>query len=201
MKDEGPRTGPMLLAAVAFLAVVGSVWYITYLRTQNAQLRAQHPQAQAERVAVAPAAKPNPLAGGDRTLSAEQREAMLTKLRATEAPERPVWFATYAGNTEAAAFRLALETIFEEAGWEVRGNVQVSFQLKPGLYLMAADEEPPQYVLDVGEALDAAGQTATIGRGYRAFYEEKKKENANWNGVSLAPEQSYVLVIGPKPPS
>jgi hypothetical protein len=126
---------------------------------------------------------------------------MLAKLRATSGPERPIWFATYANNAEAATFRLALQTIFEEAGWEVRGNEQVNFQLKPGLYLMAADEEPPQYILDVGEALESAGLKTTIGRGYRSFYDEKKKENPAWNGVSLAPNQSYVLVVGPQPAS
>jgi hypothetical protein len=56
-------------------------------------------------------------------------------------------------------------------------------------------------VLDVGDALDAGGLSPTIGRGYRPFFEEKKKENPSWNGVSLAPDQSYVLVVGPKPPA
>ena len=189
----------MVLAAVLFLAFAGSAWYITYLRAQNAQLREQQPQAKATPASVAAAA--NAPSGADRVLSASQREAMLTKLRGTSGPERPVWFATYANNREAASFRLALQTIFEEAGWEVRGNAQVSFQLKPGLHLMAADEEPPLYVTDVGDALDAAGLKPTIGRGYRPFYEQKKNENPNWNGVSLAPEQSYVLIVGPKPAS
>lgn len=200
MTEEGPRTGRMLLAAALFLAFVGSAWYIAYLRAQNAQLRTQPPPSQAvESKAAAPVV--NPARAGDRTLSGAQREAIIAKLRASSGPEHPVWFATHAGNTEAASFRLTLQTIFEEAGWEVRGNAQVNFQLKPGLYLMAADEEPPQYVLDVGEALDAGGLSPTIGRGYRAFFEEKKKENPSWNGVSLTPDQSYVLVVGPKPPA
>lgn len=200
MNDEGPRTGRLLIAAVLFLAFAGGAWYITYLQTQNAQLRGQPPQDQSDSAAPAAApAAPAAVAGG-RSLSGAQRDAMIAKLRSTAAPERPVWFATYAGSSEAATFRLALQTIFEEAGWEVRGNAQVNFQLKPGLYLMAADEEPPQYVFDAGEALDAAGLKTTIGRGYRAFYEEKKKENPNWNGVGLSPEQSYVLVVGPQPP-
>src|SRR5262245_13780177 len=131
MKEEGPRTGRMLLAAALFLAFVGSAWYIAYLRAQNTQLRTQQPPTQAG----APAANAKP-AAGDRALSGLQRDAMLNKLRATIGSERPVWFATYAGNTEAASFRLALQTLFEEAGWDVRGNAQVSFQLKPGLHLM-----------------------------------------------------------------
>lgn len=197
MNDEGPRTGRLLIAAALFLAFAGGAWYITYLQAQNAQLRGQQPQEQSSSAAPA---TPGPVAGG-RSLSGTQRDAMLAKLRATTSPERPVWFATYAGNSEAASFRLALQTIFEEAGWEVRGNAQVNFQLKPGLHLMAADEEPPQYVLDAGDALDAAGLKITVGRGYRVFFEEKKKENPNWNGVSLAPDQSYVLIVGPQPAS
>lgn len=196
MNDEGPRTGRLFLAAVLFLVFAGGAWYIAYLRAQNTQLRGGQSPAPA-----ADANKPNPPPGGNRALTTEQRDAMLAKLRATTGPERPVWFATSAGNTEAAAFRLTLQTIFEEAGWDVRGNAQVTFQLKPGMYLMAADDEPPQYVIDVGEALDAAGLKATIGRGYRAFYEEKKKENPSWNGVTLAPGQTYVVVVGPKPPA
>jgi hypothetical protein len=200
--DKGPGPGRALLAAGLFLAFAGSAWYIAYLRAQNTQLRAQHGQSKpAAALPAAPAAKPKMDAGPDRTLSDTQREAMLTKLRETTSSERPVWFATWADNPESASFRMALQAVFEEAGWEVKGNEQVKFQLKPGLYMMAADEEPPQYILDVGDALEAAGITATIGRGYREFYEEKKKENPNWNGVTLLPEQTYVLVIGPKPPS
>jgi hypothetical protein len=206
MSEEGPGPGRILLGAVLFLVFAGAAWYIVYLRAQNTQLRTQQPDAPIAPVDVpaAPAANVGAAArapAGDRSLTPEQREAMLGKLRATFGSERPVWFATIAGNAEAAAFRLTLQTIFEEAGWEVRGNEQVNFQVKPGIFLMAGDEEPPDYIGDVGEAFEAAGVKITIGRGYRQFYEDKKRENPNWNGVGLAPTQSYVLVVGPKPTS
>src|SRR6185436_17827681 len=110
MNEQGPRPGRMIIAAALFLAFAGSAWYIAYLRAQNSQLRTHEPSthaaapaAHAAPVAAAPAAPAN--AGPDRSLSGAQRDAMLEKLRATTSTERPVWFATYAGNPEAAAYR------------------------------------------------------------------------------------------------
>jgi hypothetical protein len=112
----------------------------------------------------------------------------------------PVWFATTPNNPEAAAFQKELESAFKEAGWVIKGNAPVRFNMKPGVYLFSADESPPNYVGMAQEGLEAAGiELVSSGRGYRDFYTAKKKENPNWIGFEMADDQTYVIVVGRKP--
>lgn len=153
------------------------------------------PLAAAATTTTAPSTPP-------RTLSPEQRSAMLDKLKSETGATRSVWFATSVSKPEAVAFQKLLQGVFEEAGWTTRGNAPVRFTMKPGIFFLAADEEPPDYVATARESLaDAAGLSITAGRGYRDYYAEKKKENPNWNGFELAPDQTYVIVVGPRPES
>jgi hypothetical protein len=198
MQPDSPRLGRVLIAALAFFVFAGAGWYITYLRAENTRLATQ--QVTTQKPALARPLAPSDTSGG-RSLSSEQRDAILNGLRSVVSMERPVWFTTAAGDPEATTFRMTLQTIFEEAGWTVRGNTTATFSIKPGLYLFSADEEPPEYVHTVVDAFEAAGLSVSAGRGYRSFYEERKRENPNWNGFDLKPDQSYVLVIGPKPRS
>src|SRR5207244_1210507 len=92
-----------------------------------------------------------------------------------------------------------IQSVFEEAGWQTKSNVPVTFQLKPGVFFFMADENPPDYVNSIADAFEAAGIQVTTGRGYRQFYEDKKKENPSWHGFELKPEQEFVVVIGRKP--
>lgn len=187
----------MLIAAAAFFVFAGLAWYMAYLRAENTRLAAR-PGDSRKAAERAPAGAGT---AGGRSLSAEQRDAILNGLRSLLSEERPVWFTTTPGDPEAAAFRMTLQTLFEEAGWTVRGNTTASFPIKPGLYLFSADEEPPEHVHAVVDAFEAAGLGVTTGRGYRRFYEERKRENPGWNGFEMKPDQSYVVVIGPKPRS
>jgi hypothetical protein len=189
-----------LAAVVGAVLVIG---YIIHLQSEIARLRGQTAQAPA---AVAqrdrPAAQPNAARApgamaAARTITAEQREAMIERLGGRGTTQaHPVWFATVPNNPEAAALQRTLQGIFEEAGWQVRGNAPVRFQMKPGIYVFAADEEPPEYVAQAHEALEAGGITVNAGRGYRDFYNQKKEENPTWVGIELAADQTYVIAVG-----
>ncbi len=137
---------------------------------------------------------------GARMLTPEQREAMIERLGGRgSSSTHPVWFATTPNNPEAAAFQRALQGVFEEAGWQVRGNLPLRFPMKAGVFVFAADEEPPEYVTMAHEALEAGGITVTAGRGYREFTRQKKAENPNWTGLELGPDDTYVIAVGRKP--
>jgi len=199
-------------------AAVLGIWYIVELHEHIAFLEFQLATA-SRPAAVAPA--PPPAATGaapqvaapraapgagetaveTRTLSSGERVGMVAALSAGgENAGSPVWFSTVPNNPEAAAFQQTLQSVFEEAGWQVKGNTVVAFQMKPGIYVFAADTEPPAYVSAITEAFEAAGiPLASTGFGYRAYYQERKADNPNWTGFEMAEDQTFVLAIGRAP--
>ena len=198
-----------VVVAVIGVVVIG---YIIHLQSQIASLEgrlaqsgapgAAPPRERAAAPAQAPAAQSQaPRAAGEpRTLTASQREAMIVRLGGRNNPDAPpVWFATVPNNPEAAEFQRQLKAVFEEAGWQVKGNATIKFSMKAGIFVFAADEDPPPYVGNANDALEAAGFTISAGRGYREFYRQKKEENPSWIGIELAPEQTYVIAIGRQP--
>ena len=48
--------------------------------------------------------------------------------------------------------------------------------LKPGLSVLVAAEEPPSYVAVAQQALESTGFTFKAGSGYRAYFEERKRQ-------------------------
>lgn len=148
--------------------------------------------------AAAPAAAPvNP-----RQLSDSQRQTLITELGGPGSSlGNPVWFAVVPNNPEAAAFQKQLQSAFEEAGWKIRGVETLRFQVKAGVHVFAADELPSNYIEIAENALNGANvPVVSSGRGYRAYVEEKKKENPDYVGIDLAPNQDYVIVVGRRPP-
>jgi hypothetical protein len=131
-------------------------------------------------------------------LTEDQREAIVNRLAAVSAGS-PVWFSTFVQDAKAAALQRELEDVFLQAGWEIRGDEPAPFRIKPGLFVFFADREPPGYALAARDALQAAGLPVTGGSGYRQYYKEMKRKNAAWNGFDLAPDQTFILVIGPEP--
>jgi hypothetical protein len=81
----------------------------------------------------------------------------------------------------------------------VQRNEPANFNLRPGIFFLMADEEPPSYVLTALGAFEAADITVSAGRGYRAFNEQKKQENPNWRGFEMAPDQTFIVAVGPAP--
>jgi hypothetical protein len=195
-------TSRVAVRIAGLVLAIGVVWYITHLNAEIARMRAAAPAAPAgapARPAAPPPAPGAPAAApaapvAARSLSAEQRQAMLEKLQAN--PGRPVWFATVPSNPEAAAYQKQLQSVFEAAGWEVKANTGVKFPMKPGIFIFAADEEPPDYLASVNDAFEAAGITVTSGRGYRDFVRQKKEENKDWVGLELGPEDVFVIAVG-----
>jgi hypothetical protein len=190
------------LAAAAVVALL--VVYVAHLRSEIARLEGTI--AQGARSAPGAAVRQGDTgaaaaAANGRTLTAAQREAMIEKLggRGTSSAT-PVWFATVSQNAEAAAFQRALASVFEEAGWQVRDSAPVHFPMKPGIFVFAADEEPPPYVARATDALEAGGVSITVaGNGYRRFSEERKAADPDWVGFEMTPDQTYVIVVGRMP--
>ena len=81
----------------------------------------------------------------------------------------------------------------------MRGNQPVRFRLKPGIFVFMADPDPPRYAIEARAALEAAGLSLSGGSGYRDYYQQMKRANPGWNGIEMAPEQTFVVVIGPRP--
>jgi hypothetical protein len=192
---------------VVLIAALGAAgWYISQLRVENAELHgrlaaletkgagrqpgttAPPPRAPAPARAAAPATA--------RTLSEEQRNSMAGALRAETGQ---VWFVSNPGDKESVAYQRAIQDVFEQAGWKVQKNEPATFNLRPGIFFLMADEEPPSYVLTALGAFEAAGITVSAGRGYRSFNEQKKQENPNWRGFEMPPDQTYIVAVGPAP--
>jgi len=198
------------LGAAAAVLLLGGLWHTATLRAQNAMLREQiagyeRAAVDAERrAALAEAGSksaPRGSAPGDlkpqRILSDEQRIAMGSQLSAT--PGKKVWFVREPNDLEAEVFQRELEAVFLESGWEIADSSEAGYRIKAGLFLYIADSEPADHISAALNGLRAAGLDPFAGNGYRAFYERKKQEDPNFRGSELAPEQDFVIVIGPNP--
>jgi hypothetical protein len=200
------RAAPLQRASIALwctasLAVVASA-YAVQLRRENARL------TQSLAVCGAPgetslssdgwSSPPRASGGPARVLSAEQRKAMITRLQGTGQTGNAVWFSTVANDPEAAALQRSLASAFQEAGWALKGNRSPEFAVKPGLYVFLADDEPPGWTEAAVSALEAAGLSPTVGRGYRSFYQEMKTSKPGWTGFEMASDQAFLIVIGPR---
>lgn len=196
-----PKVANGLVVVLLAISAAGA-WYITQLRSENTLLRGRLADLEGRgRPAQAPPAQEQAPASADapsapRALTEGQRAAMLESLK-TETGK--VWFTTTPNDGEAAAYQNAIQELFQQAGWDVQGDTTANFGLRTGIYFLMADDSPPSYVLTALGAFNAAAVDVSAGRGYREFNEQKKKENANWRGFDLAPDQTFIVAIGPRP--
>jgi len=188
-----------LLLVIALVVVGGGAWYVSNLAAENAELRRQ--MAGGRPPGAPPAARPAPSAptGAPRTLTDEQKSAMLEVLKSEQGPEKKVWFRVDPNDAEATAFEKSLEAIFKDAGWEVTTSGNDGLMFKPGVYLLVGEEEWPGYAETANRALEAGGITVTAARGYKAYYEQQSKEKPGWRGAKFLPDQTYVVLVGRKP--
>src|SRR6266542_4925260 len=144
-----------------------------------------------------PRRPPGDIRGGGTVgnLDKDQR-ATLVRALAAQPPGTPVWFAVAEQDAVASELGRALRAAFAEAGWVVRGTRGVPFPWHPGIFLFAADEEPPAYVQTAQEALELAGIPPTVATRYRSYYTEMRTK-PGWRGFQMAPDQTYLVIIGP----
>jgi hypothetical protein len=194
------------LLAVAALLLVAAGVYIAQLRAELATLRraaagagAPRGTAEAAREALAPPAGTAATPSAPRALSAEQRRTIVEILQGETDAARTVWFQVDDRNAEAAAFQKQLAAAFREAGWRVEERDSAGLTFKPGVYLLVGEEDWPHYASTAYEALERAGLEVKAARGYRAYYEEQKRERPGWQGPKLDPDQTYVVLIGANP--
>jgi hypothetical protein len=194
------------LGAAAVVVLLGVVWYTATLRAQNAMLLEQiagYERAGVREEDAAALATVEPAPRGDlkaqRMLSEEQRDAMRSTLSAESG--KKVWFVRQPNDPEAEAFQRELEAVFQESGWEIAGNSEADYRIKAGLYMYMADDEPAAHVLAALSGLRATDLEPFAGTGYRAYYEKKKQEDSSFRGNEFAPDQDFVIVIGPNPDS
>src|SRR5438045_3075256 len=186
----------LVLPVALAVALFGAIVYIVRLQSELAALR----QTVAQR-AGAPAVRPPtpPVATKPRTLTGEQKQAIIDALRGETGSVRKVWFHVEQTRAEPAAFARALEEAFRAAGWEVEESGSGGLAFKPGVSVLVADEEWPSYASTAYDALQKAGIDVKAARGYRAYYEEQKREKPTWQGPQLAADQTYVVIVGSNP--
>jgi len=130
-------------------------------------------------------------------LAEEGRARLLQGLSTAEHAGRPVWFASTRADPRSLQMMTEVEDVFLQAGWSVQGSEIVEFALKPGLFIFVADAEAPEYVRALYRLLDSAGLPVTaFATDYREYSREMAQDNPGWKGFHLAPDQSYVIVIG-----
>jgi hypothetical protein len=129
----------------------------------------------------------------------ETTRASLERVLRTAPAGSPAWIAAPKSDHRAVTLAKEISGAFTKAGWRVRPVRETAVTPKPGTYLFAADEQPPEYVQTVAQALGEAGLEATLLTGYRTYYEEKKKTDPKFQGYPFAPEQTFLVVIGRLP--
>jgi hypothetical protein len=196
-----PPRWPLAVIAILAVALVVTIF-------SNARLRRELAEAEAELAAGAAAAPPlgAPAAAAPAptmvpaaaVFSEAQKQAMMASLQSETDPARKAWLQIQRGNPETEPMAEALRQVFEQAGWPVEVS-RTPYALKAGVFLMAGDTDPPAYVGTVEAALKAAGLEPQFLTGYREFVAERKSTNPNWVGPELAAEQTYAIIIGPRP--
>ena len=184
---------PLVLAVALF----GAIIYIMRLNAEVSTLRQSG--GGGGRAAADPVRQPAPVSSAPRTLTDEQRQAMLSTLRGEEGPVKKVWFVVDQGRAEPAAFTKSLGEVFREAGWDVDTKPAGGLNFKPGVSLLVGEEDWPSYASTAFDALQKGGVDVKAARGYRAYYEEQKREKPGWQGPQLAADQTYVVIVGPNP--
>jgi hypothetical protein len=199
MTEANRNMSLVALVAVLALVAIAEAAYIGRVHWQNGLLQADLERVEQKVATLAAVPPPPPPVPTTRTLSAEDRAAMVAKLKEETGEQKDVWLEWAPNDREAAAYAKALQGAFEEAGWTVKKSAPSPFSLKPGVFFLMADPSPPPYVSTALGAFQAAYITLSSGRDYRAFNERKKKEDPSWRGFEMAPDQAYVVGVGPMP--
>jgi len=184
------------------MVMIAGVWFTPGLRAQSPVPGDQIENHETAATAENPTPTPSPAAPAastePRMLTDEARNELIGTL--SEASGKRVWFVTQANDKETDSFQLEIEDAFLQAGWKVAASSESSFPLRAGLRVYIAGTELPDHVAVALNGLRGTGIDVFAGTGYRAFYDQAKEENPDFSGFELAPDQDFVIVVGPKPP-
>jgi hypothetical protein len=196
--DAAPSHWPRIALAVLVASLLGALAYILLQGQGGPGDRAAAPAAKSSRAAAPAAVAALTDPSGATILTAEQHRAMRETLAAAPSTERKAWFQVQANNPNSGPVQGALQQVFESAGWTTE-TIRSPYGLKSGIFILAADEEPPPLVQSVNAAFGAAGIEVQYLTGYRAFFTDRKEKNPNWVGPELASNQPFVIVVGSRP--
>jgi hypothetical protein len=192
------KNSKLILGGIIALVVLAGVWYTAGIRKDNEALRDKLSEAESAAASRRPSrSSVRGLPADSRALSEEVRDTLYAAL--TELTDR-VWFVTQPNDPEADLFQRELEATFLEAGWEVVDSTVSPRPLRAGIRVFIAEDDFPDHVSIAVNGLRAAGLEVFAGSGYRAFYQKQKEKDPEFSGVELAPDQDFVIVVGPKPP-
>ncbi|HXC50091.1 MAG TPA: hypothetical protein VN634_04350 [Candidatus Limnocylindrales bacterium] len=198
------------LLVIALVLLGGSALWITSLKLENYELKVEQANLRSQQASLsAKAAAPRPAAAraaaapanaSGRTVDETARQMMIDALAEATGDEKKAWIRVDPRDREASSFANQIAAVFRDQGWDTKVLDNEGLRFKPGLLFFVGDEtEPPSYVTAAQKAIEAIGEEVTSGRGYRSYYENKKKESPDWQGSSFAPEQTFVLIVGRKP--
>lgn len=187
------RTGSLLVFGALAMAVAAC----GDLADQSSTTKGAQPAAAPAPGTGTPSAVPAPPPGA-RTIDEAERTAMKDALATETGSTKRLWLYSQPGNPEVAALVATIEVVFRDAGWQVSAETATGISLKPGIMALIAEEQYAPYIDTAMKALEASGLGVKSASGYRAYYEEKKRENPSWPGVPMKPDQDFVVVLGPK---
>lgn len=198
------KRSPLLPIGLLVL-LVGATVAIVLLLQMNFSLQVELATARRKLDTVAtapqpPAARVPTTAPSDRTIGRLTREVMTDALAAETGAEKKLWIRVDPRDREASGFSAEIAGIFRSASWDVQVLDNQGLRLKPGLVLLiGTEEEPPSYVRAAQTALGIISQEVATRTGYVSYYESKKRETPDWNGLQFLAGQTYLLVVGRKP--
>ena len=188
------------MKTILAMMLFAGFWYTASLWAEN---QAPGDQNEAEEAVASPSPAPSPEAPAaaisPRSLTYEALNDLIAAL--SVASGQRVWFVTQANDPEADSFQREIGEAFLRSGWKIAESSEYASLLRPGLRVFVADDVLPEHVAIAVSGLRSIGLEVFAGNGYRAYYEKQKEQNPNFSGVELAPDQDFVILVGPNPPA
>jgi hypothetical protein len=187
------------LKTIIAMIVLAGVCYTTSLLAENQVPGDQLEKPETEAAAAGPSPGTSAAGTRPRSLTYETLNDLIAVLNTVSGKQ--AWFVTQANDPEADSFQLEIEDAFLQSGWVIASSTKSAKPLRAGLRVYVADAELPDHVSVAVGGLRGIGLDVFAGNGYRAFYDEQKEKNPNFSGVEFAPDQDFVIVVGPNPPA
>jgi hypothetical protein len=185
------------LKIILVMILLVGVWYTASLRAENQVPRDQIEKNETEAAAAGPSPGASAAGTRPRSLTYETLNDLIAVLNTVSGKQ--VWFVTQANDPEADSFQREIGDAFLQSGWKIADSSETARPLRAGLRVFVADDVLPDHVSVAVSGLRGIGFEVFAGTGYRAFYDMQKEENPDFSGFELAPDQDFVIVVGPNP--